>query len=572
MRIALAQLNPIVGDIENNLALLEQTLVQVSAERPDLVVFPELFLVGYPPLDLLERGWFIARQGEALEQVARISRKFSKTGILLGAAVRTGLAIGKPLYNAAVLFLGGNRLLSQPKTLLPTYDVFDELRYFEPAPCIQTVRLGNEILGISVCEDAWNGPPGNNDRSPIADDRFRRPYDRNPVAELAEAGASLLVTIAASPFWIGKEELRYSLISSHARRHGLPFVFLNQVGANDELVFDGRSMALDAQGEPILVMEPFTEQVAIVDTTAKGRPENFRPLGRVESVYRTLVLGVRDYARKCGFKQAVLGLSGGIDSAVACCITVAALGPNNVLGVTMPSEYSSKGSVDDSRRLAANLGIRFLEIPIADVYHSYLRAVGPWLTAHSSQVADPGAVNLQSSVFVSLAEENIQARVRGNILMALSNKFGHLVITTGNKSELAVGYCTLYGDMSGGLAVLADVPKTMVYELARYINRERELIPRATIEKAPSAELRPNQTDQDTLPPYEILDEILARYLEQDQSVEEIVAAGLEKKTVEWVVTAVRKSEYKRRQAAPGIKVTTKAFGAGRRMPVAAKY
>ena len=557
MRVALAQLNPVVGDVAGNLALLQRTLEQVAAERPDLVVFPELFLTGYPPLDLLERSWFVDRAEQALVRVGEISRSCPDAGILVGAPTRARDRTGKPLHNSAVLFVAGREVIRRHKMLLPVYDVFDESRYFGPGTETGLAKLGSETLGISVCEDAWNGT-GLGTQSELSDNSVvsRARYGRNPVAELAKAGATILVTISASPFWAGKEELRYRLISGHAARHGLPYAFVNQVGANDELVFDGRSMVFDAHGEPILVMQPFAEQVAVVDTGGAGSKGGFVPQERVESVYRALVLGVRDYARKCGFRQAVLGLSGGIDSAVACCLAVEALGPDNVLGVTMPSEYSSAGSVEDSRRLAQNLGIRLAEIPISDLHQGYLGALADQFRGRPADEA----------------EENIQARIRGNLLMALSNKFGYLVVATGNKSELAVGYCTLYGDMSGGLAVLADVPKTMVYELARHTNRTRELIPVATIEKPPSAELRPDQTDQDSLPPYEILDEILARYVEDGQSVEQIAAAGLERQTVEQVVGLVRKNEYKRRQAAVGIKVTSKAFGTGRRMPIAAKY
>ncbi len=548
MKIALAQLNPVVGDVAGNLARLEQVWCKVREEKPDLLVLPELFLTGYPPLDLLERSWFIDRVEQALRQVEGLSAQCPDTAILVGAPVRTGKTVGKPLYNAAVLFGAGRMLLCQPKSLLPTYDVFDESRYFQPADRMQTVELAGEVLGISICEDAWTGDPELQS--------YGTTYNRNPIADLAAADATLLVNISASPFTVGKEEQRYKLLSKHARRYGLPLVFVNQVGANDELVFDGRSMAFDAAGEPIQVLRPFAEQVSIVDTSRAGRRELFQPLEKVESVYRALVLGIQDYAGKCGFREAVLGLSGGVDSAVACCLAVAALGPENVWGVAMPSEYSSAGSVADARLLAQNLGVKFTVMPITDIYHQYLATL-------AGQFAGKA---------MNEAEENLQARVRGNLLMALSNKFGHLVITTGNKSELAVGYCTLYGDMSGGLAVLADVPKTMVYELARYINREREVIPESTIRKPPSAELRPNQTDQDTLPPYEVLDEILKRYLEKGQSAEEIASAGFEKETVDWVLAAVRKSEYKRRQAAVGLKVTSKAFGIGRRVPIAARY
>jgi NAD+ synthase (glutamine-hydrolysing) len=560
MRIVLAQLNPLVGDVPGNVRRVQQALEQARGLKPDIVVFSELFLSGYPPRDLLTRNWFIDRVEAGLAEVARISAQFPDVGIILGAPVRsrTGRPWGqspsenlrdsrlKGLLNAAVLFVEGREQFRQAKSLLPTYDVFDETRYFDPAGAVRVAKFGNEVLGISVCEDAWNSP----------EMWERTTYDRDPVAELASAGATLLVNISASPFAVGKEAIRKRLVAGHALRHGLPFVFVNQVGGNDELVFDGRSMAFDRQGRPQLVMESFREGLAVVETGDVGTDGDYREPEPVESIHDALALGVRDYVRKCGFEKVVLGLSGGVDSAVTCCLAAAALGPENVLGITMPSEHSSPGSVEDSRRLAKNLGIEFREVGITEAYHAYL-------TLLSGEFAgrQPDAT-----------EENIQARVRGNILMAVSNKLGHLVLATGNKSELAVGYCTLYGDMSGGLCVLADVPKTMVYALARHINRHGEVIPRATIEKPPSAELRPNQTDHDTLPSYDVLDAIIAGYVDEGRSADEIVAAGFDRKTVEWVIRAVNRNEYERRQAAPGLKVTSRAFGTGWRMPIAARY
>ena len=417
------------------------------------------------------------------------------------------------------------------------------------------MRFKSETLGISICEDAWRCPTG----VPEADapEMWRRAeYDRDPVADLASAGATLFVNISASPFTVGKESVRKRLVSGHASRHRLPFVFVNQAGGNDDLVFDGRSMAFDRQGRSQLVLKPFQEELAAVETGAVGADSNYVEPDPVESIHDALVLGVRDYVRKCGFKKVVLGLSGGIDSAVVCCLATAALGPENVLGITMPSEYSSRGSVEDSRRLAENLGIEFREVGIAEAYHAYLSSLEREFAGRKPDTT----------------EENLQARVRGNILMAISNKLGHLVLATGNKSELAVGYCTLYGDMSGGLCVLADVSKTTVYALAGHINRLRETIPPAIIRKPPSAELRPNQTDQDTLPPYDVLDAIVQGYVDEGRSADEIVAAGLDRKTVEWVIRAVNNNEYKRRQAAPGLKVTSRAFGTGWRMPIAARY
>ncbi len=546
MRIALAQLNPTVGDVAGNLALLETTLVKLEPEQPDLVVFPELFLTGYPPLDLLECGWFIDQAESALGRVLELSRRRPETGILVGTVVRTGQDKGKGLFNAAVLCADGRELMRQPKSLLPTCDGFNELRYFEPAHQARKARFKDEVIGVSICEDAWNGPEAEEPRL----------YDSDPVAELARAGVTVMVNVAASPFSIGREALRYRLLRGHAERYKLPFVFVNQVGGNDELVFDGRSMALDSEGRPLCVLASFTEDVKVVDIAASAAAGAYEPEEEIATVHAALVLGLRDYACRCGFRQAVVGLSGGIDSAVTCAIAVAALGPENVLGVTMPSRVSSRGSVRDSRKLAANLGIECDRIPIARIYGSYLTTLKAQLAGR-----EPG-----------VTEENIQARVRGNLLMALSNESGRLVLATGNKSELAVGYCTLYGDMSGGLALLADVPKTMVYGLARHINRERELVPQATIDKPPSAELRPGQKDEDTLPSYDVLDAILHRYVEERRSIDAIVADGYERDVVEWVARAVDRSEHKRRQAAPGIRVTSKAFGMGRRMPIAAWY
>jgi NAD+ synthase (glutamine-hydrolysing) len=546
MRIVLAQLNPVVGDVPGNVTRVERALEQVRQLRPQLIVFSELMLTGYPPRDLLARSWFIDRVETGLADMARISARYPEIGIIIGAPVRSSGKLGKGLLNAAVLFAGGEEQFRQAKSLLPTYDVFDETRYFDPAGKVQPARLNGEVLGLSVCEDAWNSP-----------EMWERTlYDRDPVAELASAGSTVLINISASPFTVGKEAVRKRLIAGHASRHRLPFVFVNQVGGNDDLLFDGRSMALDRQGRPQLVLKSFQEELAVVETDTDGAESNYVEVEPVESIHDALVLGVRDYVRKCGFKKAVLGLSGGIDSAVVCCLAAAALGPENVLGITMPSEYSSRGSVEDSRRLAENLGVELREIGIGEVYHAYL--------------------SLFEREFAGLrpdtTEENLQARVRGNILMAISNKLGHLVLATGNKSELAVGYCTLYGDMSGGLCVLADVPKTTVYALANYINRQREIIPLPTIQKSPSAELRPDQIDQDTLPPYDVLDAIISGHVDEGLSTNQIVALGHDRKTVEWVVGAVNRNEYKRRQAAPGLKVTSRAFGTGWRMPIAAKY
>ncbi len=546
MKVAIAQLNPVVGDFDGNLAKLRSVLEKTQATAPDLVVLPELFLCGYPPRDLLTRRWFVERGEQALTAAVELTGHYPATAVLFGAVATSRQACGRGLYNVAVMAFQGRELLRQPKSLLPTYDVFDEARYFDPASESRIVEFRGERIGVTICEDAWN--PADTDK--------KQPYCRDPVTELATAGATLLVNLAASPFTVGKEDMRYRLFASHARRWGVPFVFVNQIGGNDDLVFDGFSMAFDRTGRCQHVSPAFEEDITVVDTESVGRIGEPVQQDRIALVHNALVLGVRDYVRKCGFRNVVIGLSGGIDSAVTACIAVAALGSDAVLGVTMPSEFSSAGSVEDSRCLAQRLGIRFLTIPIQQVVAAYRQALEPEFAGLAPDTT----------------EENIQARVRGNILMALANKAGRMVLSTGNKSELAVGYCTLYGDMSGGLAVIGDVPKTMVYQLASYINRHREVIPAATISKPPSAELKPNQRDQDTLPPYDVLDEIISRYVDQGQSVAEIVAAGFEQDTVDWVVRAIARSEFKRKQAAPSIKVTDRAFGTGWRMPIAARY
>lgn len=542
MKVTIAQMNPTVGDIKGNMKKMEDVLSKTSS---DLIIFPELYITGYPPRDLLERREFIKKVQKANHEVTLLSKKYPERGILFGTVLPNKNEYGKGLYNSAVLVYNGKILIEEHKSLLPTYDVFDEARYFDPSSEISTVSFKNEILGISICEDAWNDP----------DLWLKRNYRIDPIEILVKKGATLLINISASPFTMGKDEIRYRIIRNHALKHKKRFIFVNQVGGNDELIFDGKSMYIDENGNLIDILPSFEEFIKTIDLGLKN-PVPFTPEERISSVYRALVLGLRDYMRKCGFKKAVLGLSGGIDSAVTCCIAVEAMGSENVLGVSMPSEYSSEGSVKDSKKLAENLGIEFKIIPITPIFRSYLSTLKEHFEGRKEDVT----------------EENIQARIRGNILMALSNKFGYLVLSTGNKSELAVGYCTLYGDMSGGLAVISDVPKTMVYELAYYINRESKIIPEEIIKKPPSAELRPDQLDQDTLPPYDILDRILHLYLDQYCTYEEIVKEGLDPETVRWVINAVNRNEYKRRQAVPGLKVTTKAFGAGRRMPIAAVY
>jgi len=545
MRVTIAQLNPVVGDVQGNMERAVEIYRQMAG-RTDLVIFPELFLVAYPPRDLLEKSSLIAAVQEALEHLTQLSRQYQDTGLLLGAPIPSHLTCGKHLYNAAVLIHQGSRRF-QAKSLLPSYDVFDETRYFATPAQVQVFPFKDQVLGISICEDAWAQYRGKNACGL---------YAINPVAELAQQGATLLVNISASPFWRGKDRLRYELIRGHCLAHNLQFLYVNQVGGNDELIFDGCSLVVNAQGELVRQLPAFQEAVETIDLDRPGAAIPFQALDHIAAVHDALILGVQDYLRKCGFSKAMVGLSGGIDSAVTCYLACQAVGAANVLGVIMPSLYSSPGSSRDAAKLAENLGVKTLTIPITPIYQAYLQALAP-----HCPTAD-----------LDVALENIQARIRGNILMAFSNKYGYLVLSTGNKSELAVGYCTLYGDMSGGLAVISDVPKTMIYQLARYINRQQEIIPQEIIVKAPSAELRPNQTDQDTLPPYDILDQVLEYYINDGLSFGEIAAKGFNPEVVRWILRAVDRNEYKRRQAAPGLKVTSKAFGMGRRMPIAARY
>jgi NAD+ synthase (glutamine-hydrolysing) len=546
MRITLCQKNPIMGDVAGNTRIILDTVASVKDTAPDLVVFSELFLQGYPPRDLLEHSWFIDQGLQAMQRLCSESKKFPGIGILFGTAVPNEHVRGKGLSNSAVLISDGKILFRQDKSLLPSYDVFDETRYFDPAQAIFICNFKGEKIGITICEDAWNHA-----------DMWPRPlYDFDPVEALAQDGATILVNISGSPFHLSKEKLRYEIVAGHAQKFKVPFVFVNQVGGNDELVFDGNSMVIDGTGQLRAHIPGFQEGTVTVDTAKFGMAIPVPEFDTVAHVYDALVLGLKDYYRKCGFSKALVGLSGGIDSAVTAALAAAALGPANVHGVTMPSRYSSEGSIEDSRALAKNLGMSFKVIQIEPVFKTFLETM-----------KEPFAGKEQD-----ITEENMQARVRGNILMALSNKFGCLLLSTGNKSELAVGYCTLYGDMDGGLSVISDLPKTMVYKVAEYINRDKEIIPKKSISKAPSAELRPNQKDQDTLPPYDVLDQILAMFIEEGRSRSEIVRAGFNERTVDWVLRAFKNSEYKRRQAAPGLKVTPKAFGCGRRFPIAAKY
>lgn len=540
MRIALLQINPTAGDLKGNAALIVQGIRNARARGADLAVTPELALMGYLPRDLLMNRDFVRRSGHVLADVA--AETVEGPPALVGVATPNPSDMGRPLFNSALLLKGGSVGLAFHKTLLPTYDVFDEDRYFEPAQGPQMLEWNGARLGISICEDVWN------DR----DFWRRRRYHQDPIEELAQAGAQAIVNLSASPFTVGKQQHREKMFGHMARKYGLPVAYVNQVGGDDNLVFDGRSGAYDAQGRVIARAKGFEEDLLIVDLAAPTgaiAEDDFDPEAEI---WRALVLGVRDYARKTGFRKALLGLSGGIDSALTAALAAEALGPDNVLGVMMPSCYSSAGSVGDSTELAANLGVRTTVLPIAEIMKTY---DGVLADAFRGYLAD-------------VTEENIQSRIRGNLLMALSNKFGSLLLTTGNKSELSVGYCTLYGDMNGGLAVIADLPKMMVYRVARWRNRRKPDIPEAILTKPPSAELRPGQTDQDSLPPYELLDQILEMHIERCQSAEEIVAKGYEETTVRRVLRLVRLAEFKRKQAAPVLKVTSRAFGTGWRMPI----
>jgi len=539
MKIGFAQINPTVGDIAANKEIIltaYRSLVEAGAE---LVLTPELALSGYPPLDLLFESEFVPRNLVALEEMAAATGSVP----LIVGYVDTHDGKGKPFRNAAAVLTNGAVTAKVFKSLLPTYDVFDEDRYFEPANSATPLTLLGRTIGITLCEDIW-------DEAHLP----RAYYPHSPVAELVSKGAQLILNLSASPFTLEKPQQRLELLSSVARSHNVPIAYCNCTGANDQLVFDGNSLLIGADGLPRLALPGFQSAAVVGDT---GTP----PISVIfpeqsDSLYNALVLGVRDYAQKCGFRSAVLGLSGGIDSAVTACIAAEALGAENVLGVTMPTRYSSPGSVGDSEKLALALGIQFLNIPIENsfqVFQSQFEKVFKGLTPNET-------------------EENMQPRLRGMTLMALSNKFSHLVLSTGNKSELAVGYCTLYGDMCGGLAVISDVPKVEIYQLARWINRHAEIIPTTTIDKPPSAELKPDQKDQDTLPPYEILDAVLRLHVEEQRSCAEIVARGFDSETVKWILKRVRLNEYKRAQAAPGLKVTTRAFGLGRRMPLAHRY
>ena len=540
MRIALLQINTTAGDLPGNAALIIRGVRQAQFAGADLVLTPELSLMGYLPRDLLMNRGFVARSGQMLQQIA--AELAGAPPVLVGTAIPNPAEMGRPLFNSAVLLHKGVACRTFRKTLLPTYDVFDEDRYFEPASEQQLLEWNGWRLGISICEDVWN------DR-----DFWERPrYHQDPIKALAEAGAQAILNLSASPFCAGKQLFRERMLGHMAEKYALPVVYVNQVGGDDDLIFDGRSSVFDAQGRLFARAAGFREDLLVADLAAGIGPIAADDFEIEAEIWNALVLGVRDYASKTRFSKVLLGLSGGIDSALTGAIAAEAMGAGNVLGVLMPSRYSSKGSMQDSLQLAHNLGIETLTLPITEIMQNYDCVLAE---AFRGRPAD-------------VTEENIQSRIRGNLLMALSNKFGSLLLTTGNKSELAVGYCTLYGDMNGGLAVIGDVPKTMVYRVARWRNLRRPDIPEAILTKAPSAELRPDQIDQDTLPPYDILDQILELHVEQCQSAEEIVARGFDEQTVRRVLRMVRIAEFKRKQAAPVLKVTSRAFGTGWRMPI----
>jgi len=542
MKLFIGQINPIVGAISANAEMIDRVYREGMAAGADVVMVPELAVTGYPPRDLLDRDAFVSAALQTRDALARNTRQ---TALIFGCITRNESWCGKPLHNSAVIAQRGRILLEQHKILIPTYDVFDELRYFQPGVGGKVIELAGVQVGVSICEDFW------------FDDEVlgTKLYCHNPIDQLARQHAQMILNISASPFDAGKRKARYDLFSQIARRYDIPLVYVNLVGGNDELLFDGSSIVINAAGETVFCASAFEEQVSMVRTDGP-RCDSVLDIPKDEEIGRALILGLRDYIRKCGFRDVVIGLSGGIDSAVTAALAVEALGAENVTGIAMPSQFSSQHSIDDARVLAENLGIAFHIVRIDGIYKPYEVAIDQLTGDHKFDTTN----------------ENVQARIRGNILMAWSNRTGAMVVSTGNKSEMAVGYCTLYGDMAGGLSLLGDVYKTMVYRVARWLNRERALIPESTMTKAPSAELRPNQTDQDSLPPYEVLDEILKLYIQQWKEVDEIVAAGFERPLVERILRLVDTNEFKRRQAAPTVRVSAKAFGSGRQMPIAQRW
>lgn len=535
MRIAIGQINPIIGDIEYNAQKIIDMSIRAKQDKLDLIIFPELALSGYPPKDLLLRKDFVESISKVI--VNKIIPATDGIGIIIGAPT----PFGEGLANSCIIIENKKVLAQQNKTLLPNYDVFDESRYFTPTNSREVVNFRGIKLGLTVCEDIWNDKDYWN----------RQRYEIDPVKELVDQGADIIINISASPYHIGKQALREDMLVKISRKYNKNIVYVNQVGGNDDLVFDGTSFFVDSTNGVVVRGKSFTEDYFIIDTESKYAPLE-APADDIKNVHDALVLGLKDYLNKTGFNKAILGLSGGIDSALTAAIAVTALGKENVIGVSMPSQYSSEGSITDAKELADNLGIAFEIVPIRDIFDSYIQKLNSTPELHQD-----------------LAEENIQARIRGNILMFKSNREGALLLSTGNKSETAVGYTTLYGDMCGGLAVISDIPKTVVYKLAEYINCKDIIIPENTLTKPPSAELRPNQVDQDSLPEYEILDSILKAYIEDNKSALEIINMGYEENLVRKILFQVDRNEYKRRQAPPGLRVTTKAFGVGRRMPIA---
>ena len=544
MKIALGQINPTVGDFTGNAGKIIDFSRRAKSAGAGLILFPELSVCGYPPRDLVERPSFVMHNRGTVE---RIAKETAGIAVICGLVTPAQSDTGKSVMNSAALLMDGKVAFVQSKMLLPTYDVFDEMRNFAPAKSQDLFSFCGNRMALTICEDAWN------------DKQFwvKRLYTVDPVESLIQAGGNFVLNISASPFWIGKREFRRDMLASIARQHKVPVVLVNQVGGNDSLVFDGSSLVLDREGKVIAQGGSFQEDLITFDSTTLTGEMREQVAGDEASAYSALVLGTRDYMHKCGFQKAIIGLSGGIDSALTAVIAADAVGPENVIGVGMPGPYSSQGSIDDARALAKNLGIRFELLSINPAYEAYRQTLQPVFAGRSEDVT----------------EENIQSRARGTLLMALSNKFGAIVLSTGNKSELGVGYCTLYGDMVGGLAVISDVPKTLVYRLAHYVNSRRAVIPKDSLEKPPSAELRANQKDSDSLPPYEILDAVLEDYIEDSHPAEQIAAErGIDIALVRRVIRMVDRAEYKRQQAAPGLKISPKAFGYGRRFPIAARY
>ncbi|MDB4443993.1 NAD+ synthase [bacterium] len=540
MRIAICQINPIVGDFEYNVSLIRETSAQAESLGADLTIFSEMSLLGYPPKDLLEKPAFVE---ENLRQLENLASQIKGIPLLCGYVDKNPLTTGKPLINSVAFIEDGRIVKKGGKRLLPSYDVFDETRYFEPADESLIIELGGKRLGVTVCEDIWN----------IGDLEGVPSYEQDPVAELSARGMDILINVSASPYGLNKGPLRLNLLKTLSVKYQAPAIYCNQVGGNDDLLFDGASMVVDQNGRLIIRAKEFAPDLAIWDSFMDYEEIKAPWPSEEESVMKGLVMGTRDYVVKCGFRKVLVGLSGGIDSSLVAVIAMRAMGAENVTGVSLPSPYTSDMSKNVARQLATNLGIHFKEIPITGVYESYMTSLA----------------NTFEGLKEDETEENIQARIRGNLLMALSNKFNALLLATGNKSETAMGYCTLYGDMSGGLAVISDIPKTMCYRLADYINREGDIIPDRVISRPPSAELRPNQTDQDSLPPYDILDGILEAAVVNDLGFQEIVKLGYNPDTVRDILTRLAINEYKRRQAAPGLKITSKAFGYGRRYPIA---